>query len=90
MSVPACPNGKSEYVYQDQARLIFPECAYEWNYIEAAKETMLQIKDSNRVLLETGNKTLFIKDLKVKGSPQLVKISTKAVIKRIYETQFTN
>ncbi|MAA71370.1 MAG: alkylphosphonate utilization protein, partial [Bermanella sp.] len=36
-------------------------------------------------LLAEGDKVTFIKDLKVKGSSQVLKIGTKAVIKRIVE-----
>ena len=43
------------------------------------------MKDANGTLLAEGDKVTFIKDLKVKGSSQVLKIGTKAVIKRIVE-----
>ncbi|MGB0206228.1 MAG: zinc ribbon domain-containing protein YjdM [Neptuniibacter sp.] len=85
MSLPACPNCNSEYVYQDQEMLICPECAYEWNPVEVAEEEKLNIKDANGTLLEEGDKVTLIKDLKVKGSSQVLKIGTKALIKRMQE-----
>jgi protein PhnA len=85
MSLPACPNCNSEYVYQDQEMLICPECAYEWNPAEVAEEEKLNIKDANGTLLEEGDKVTLIKDLKVKGSSQVLKIGTKALIKRMQE-----
>lgn len=85
MSLPACPNCNSEYVYQDQEMLICPECAYEWNPEEVAEEEKLNIKDANGTLLEEGDKVTLIKDLKVKGSSQVLKIGTKALIKRMQE-----
>lgn len=86
MSNPPCPKCNSEFVYQDQSHLICPECAHEWNPSEAlAEEGKLTIKDANGALLEEGAKVTLIKDLKVKGSSQVLKIGTKAVIRRIVE-----
>ncbi|MGD6739289.1 zinc ribbon domain-containing protein YjdM [Photobacterium leiognathi subsp. mandapamensis] len=85
MSLPPCPNCQSEYVYQDQANLVCPECAHEWNPAEVAAEETIIMKDVNGTLLQEGDKVTFIKDLKVKGSSLVLKIGTKAVIKRIVE-----
>ncbi len=85
MSLPPCPKCQSEYVYQDQQQLICPECAYEWNPEQAAEEDTITVKDSNGTLLTEGDKVTFIKDLKVKGSSLVLKIGTKALIKRIVE-----
>ncbi|WP_318462089.1 zinc ribbon domain-containing protein YjdM [Photobacterium leiognathi] len=85
MSLPPCPNCQSEYVYQDQANLVCPECAHEWNPAEVAGEETIVMKDVNGTLLQEGDKVTFIKDLKVKGSSLVLKIGTKAVIKRIVE-----
>ncbi|PSW46463.1 zinc ribbon domain-containing protein YjdM [Photobacterium leiognathi] len=85
MSLPPCPNCQSEYVYQDQANLVCPECAHEWNPAEVAAEETIVMKDVNGTLLQEGDKVTFIKDLKVKGSSLVLKIGTKAVIKRIVE-----
>ncbi|MCG7497209.1 alkylphosphonate utilization protein [Vibrio sp. Of7-15] len=85
MSFPPCPNCQSEYVYQDQSHLICPECAYEWNPAEVLAEETLTIKDANGTLLEEGDKVTLAKDLKVKGSSLVLKIGTKAVIRRIVE-----
>ncbi|GLO62440.1 alkylphosphonate utilization protein [Vibrio sp. MACH09] len=84
MSFPPCPNCRSEYVYQDQAHLVCPECAYEWNPIEEA-ENQFTVHDVNGKQLEQGDKITLVKDLKVKGSSLNLKIGTKGVIKRIIE-----
>ena len=83
MSFPTCPSCSSEYVYQDQSHLVCPECAYEWNPEEVAKENELNIKDANGSLLAEGDKITLAKDLKVKGSSLVLKIGTKGVIKRM-------
>ncbi|KAB0286565.1 zinc ribbon domain-containing protein YjdM [Vibrio fortis] len=83
MSFPPCPSCSSEYVYQDQSHLVCPECAYEWNPEEVAKENELNIKDANGSLLAEGDKITLAKDLKVKGSSLVLKIGTKGVIKRM-------
>ena len=85
MSHPPCPNCNSEYVYEDQGTLICPECAHEWNPSESSEEDAPTVKDSNGTLLNAGDKVTLIKDLKVKGSSQVLKIGTKAVIKRIVD-----
>lgn len=86
MSFPACPKCNSEFVYPDQHNLVCPECAFEWNPAEATNdEGFFTVNDANGVVLEQGAKVIFIKDLKIKGSSKVLKIGTKAVIKRIVE-----
>jgi len=83
-SLPNCPKCNSEYVYQDQSLLICPECSYEWDPNEASEEE-LNIKDANGTLLTDGDKVTVIKDLKIKGSSQVIKIGTKAVVRRVLD-----
>ena len=86
MSLPACPKCNSEYVYEDQAMLICPECAYEWNpNEEVVDEDALILKDAVGNLLAEGDKVTLTKDLKVKGSSQVLKVGTKATIKRFVD-----
>lgn len=84
MSLPPCPQCNSEYVYQDQELLICPECAHEWNPSEPDEDVFVA-KDANGTALADGDKVTLIKDLKVKGSSTVLKIGTKARIKRIVE-----
>ncbi len=83
MSYPPCPRCDSEYVYQDQNLLTCPECGYEWDPNEV--EDDIKVNDANGTRLAAGDKVTFIKDLKVKGSSQVLKIGTKAEIRRIVE-----
>jgi len=86
MSLPACLKCNSEFVYQDQQLLICPECAFEWDPEEhAAENAPLTEKDANGNTLHEGDKVTLAKDLKVKGSSQVLKVGTKAVIRRIVE-----
>lgn len=85
MSFPPCPNCQSEYVYQDQSHLICPECAYEWNPDEVLETETLKVKDANGTQLAEGDKVTLAKNLKVKGSSLILKIGTKAVIRRIVD-----
>ncbi|MCE2028652.1 zinc ribbon domain-containing protein YjdM [Sessilibacter corallicola] len=86
MSLPPCPQCNSEYVYQDQDNLVCPECAYEWNPADtSADEDEPTAKDANGTQLNAGDKVTLIKDLKVKGSSQVLKIGTKAMIRRIVD-----
>lgn len=85
MSLPNCPKCDSSYVYEDQALLICPECGHEWNPNEVVEDDAVQVKDANGTPLAEGDKVTLIKDLKVKGSSLVLKVGTKAVIKRFVE-----
>lgn len=86
ISLPPCPICQSEFVYQDQENLICPECAHEWHIDDtSAGGAKLSYNDANGTPLEEGDRVTLAKDLKVKGSSQVLKIGTKAVIRRIAE-----
>ena len=87
MSLPPCPKCESEYVYQDQEMLICPECAHEWNPSEQPEDDEPTAKDANGTLLQAGDKVTAAKDLKIKGSSQVIKVGTKAVIRRIIDAK---
>ena len=87
MSFPPCPSCASEYVYQDQTNLICPECAYEWKPEEKLAEETITVKDANGTVLAEGDKVTVIKDLKIKGSSQVIKIGTKASIRWIKDSK---
>ena len=75
--LPACPKCASEYTYQDAALYICPECAHEWDDNASTAEEVQHIKDANGNLLADGDTVTVIKDLKIKGSSQVVKVGTK-------------
>ena len=85
MSHPTCPQCQSEYVYEDQQLLICPECAYEWNPNNTGDEDAILVKDANGTLLNDGDKVTIAKDLKIKGSSQVIKIGTKAIVRRVLD-----
>lgn len=84
-SLPPCPNCGSEYAYQDQSLLVCPECAHEWNPEESGNDDELSLKDAVGNDLAEGDKVTLIKDLKVKGSSTVLKVGTKATIKRFVD-----
>ncbi len=83
MSLAPCSRCHSAYTYQDQENLICPECGHEWNPSDVLE--VFRVRDANGHLLADGDKITLIKDLKVKGSSMVLKIGTKARIKRIVE-----
>lgn len=86
MSYPPCPKCNSEFVYQDQSLLICPECAHEWPVGgEAAAEEELFVRDANGNKLLEGDSATLAKDLKVKGTSDVLKVGTKVTIKRIVD-----
>lgn len=85
-NLPPCPKCQSEYVYEDQVMLTCPECGHEWDPNQSQTEDDAPIiKDSNGTLLAEGDKVTLIKDLKVKGTSSVLKVGTKATIKRLVD-----
>ena len=87
MSLLSCPKCQSDYVYEDQTLLICPECAFEWDPTQNDDDDAIKVKDANGTLLAEGDKVTVVKDLKIKGSSQVIKIGTKAVIRWIKDTK---
>ncbi|HFI5441908.1 TPA: zinc ribbon domain-containing protein YjdM [Streptococcus pneumoniae] len=85
-NLPNCPKCNSEYVYEDGALLVCPECAHEWNPAEVAEvgEGLVAI-DANGNKLTDGDTVTLIKDLKVKGAPKDLKQGTRVKNIRIVE-----
>jgi protein PhnA len=73
--VPNCPKCESTFTYLDRDIFTCPECAHEWS--EADAKAAEAAKDSNGTVLENGDNVTVIKDLKLKGSSQVVKVGTK-------------
>ena len=75
--LPPCPECKSEYSYEMGALLVCPECAHEWNPSEEVGEKVRVTKDSAGNVLSDGDDVTIIKDMKVKGSSNTLKVGTK-------------
>ena len=58
--------------------LVCPECAHEWSASAPVAEGPRVYKDANGNVLEDGDTVTLIKDLKLKGSSQTLKIGTKS------------
>ncbi|WP_262689710.1 zinc ribbon domain-containing protein YjdM [Kordiimonas aestuarii] len=73
-----CPNCSSPYAYEDRDILVCPECAHEWlaGAVASVAGEMV-ITDANGNPLADGDAVTVIKDLKVKGSSNVVKVGTK-------------
>lgn len=85
-NLPNCPKCNSEYVYEDGALLVCPECAYEWNPAEVVEEEGVVAIDANGNKLADGDTVTLIKDLKVKGAPKDLKQGTRVKNIRIVES----
>ena len=86
-TLPNCPECNSEYTYEDGNMLVCPMCAHEWSATEnTAEETdALVVRDANGNLLQDGDTITIIKDLKVKGSSQPLKMGTRVKNIRLVE-----
>lgn len=59
------------------ALLVCPECAHEWNPADIEEETTRVIKDASGTVLSDGDDVTIVKDMKVKGSSNTLKVGTK-------------
>ena len=85
-TLPNCPECNSEYTYEDGNMLICPMCAHEWSLTDSnQEEDTLVVRDSNGNLLQDGDTITIIKDLKVKGSSQPLKMGTRVKNIRLVE-----
>ena len=76
--LPPCPKCGSAYCYEDGPLIICPECAHEWSPAAAAAEEAANvIRDANGTPLADGDTVTVIKDLKIRGTNDVVKVGTK-------------
>ena len=75
--LPACPKCSSPYTYEDRDMLVCPECAHEWTPGADSEVEEKVIRDANGNPLADGDTVTVVKDLKVKGSSNVVKVGTK-------------
>jgi len=85
--LPSCPKCNSEYAYVDAGMIICPECAHEWSKqtVVSSNDDALVVNDANGNRLEDGDTISVIKDLKVKGSSDVVKVGIKVKNIRLVE-----
>jgi len=78
-SDPHCPKCNYEYPYPDGDMWNCPDCGNQWNEETLAAEAAAasEIKDANGNVLHDGDTVTVIKDLKIKGSSNSVKVGTK-------------
>ncbi|WP_028222891.1 zinc ribbon domain-containing protein YjdM [Paraburkholderia oxyphila] len=79
-AIPPCPQCHSEFVYEDGAVYICPECGHEWavGAEGATAEPAAKVyRDSAGNILQDGDTVTVIKDLKLKGSGGVIKMGTK-------------
>ncbi|MEY4065180.1 MAG: hypothetical protein RIR26_1388 [Pseudomonadota bacterium] len=79
MSLPPCPQCRSQFVYEDGELLVCPECAHEWAALATENPSAEDdvVRDAYGTILADGDSVTLIKDLKVKGSSLVVKVGTK-------------
>jgi len=78
MTLPNCPECKSEYTYEDGNMLVCSMCAHEWSPEDTSgTEEEKVYRDANGNVLQDGDTVSVIKDLKVKGSSSTLKQGTR-------------
>ena len=83
---PPCPKCASVYTYEDGALLVCPECAHEWSAEGGGEGDGAPVyRDANGTVLADGDTVSVIKDLKIKGTSQVVKVGTRVKNIRLVE-----
>lgn len=80
MEYPICPSCKGENTYHDSIQFVCPDCGHEWSGEESNaldEDDKLIVKDANGNLLNDGDDVILVKDLKLKGSSEVLKKGTK-------------
>ncbi|HEY5792498.1 MAG TPA: zinc ribbon domain-containing protein YjdM [Chthoniobacterales bacterium] len=77
MSNPACPMCEMTDVLKHPDRCECATCGHEWK-CESQPEAARVVKDAFGTVLADGDSVTLIKDLKLKGSSQVIKGGTKA------------
>ena len=77
--IPACPVCSMENTYPDGDNFVCADCGHEWPMVagKADDEDAVIVKDANGNLLADGDDVVLVKDLKVRGSSQVIKQGTK-------------
>lgn len=79
-ALPNCPKCQSSLTYEDRGLLTCPECGHEWSATDKAGGESSEefiVRDANGTVLKDGDTVTVIKDLKAKGSSDVVKVGTK-------------
>jgi protein PhnA len=84
MSHPACPECTMPDVLEHAERWECVTCGHEWEK-EAQSAANRVVKDAFGTALNEGDSIILIKDLKLKGSSQVIKGGTKAKGIRLVE-----
>lgn len=89
--VTSCPQCQSVNIYQDMNLWICPECGHEWDPVSEEAKAFAEadsklIKDANGTVLADGDSVTVIKELRIKGSSNAVKVGTKVKNIRLVES----
>ena len=75
---PPCPQCGSAFTYEDGSQLVCPECGHEWTPNEASSQShSIEVRDAVGNLLADGDSVTVVKDLKVKGASNALKVGTR-------------
>ena len=85
--IPAYHVCGMENTYPDGENFINPDCSHEWSASTqlTEKEEKRVHKDTHGNILNDGDTVIFIKDLKVKGAPMVIRGGPKVKCKRLVD-----
>lgn len=72
-----CPSCGFEYTYEDNNLMVCSACQFSWDPMKINNNNEKVYKDAFGTILNDGDDIVVLKDLKVKGSSDVVKQGTK-------------
>ena len=72
-----CPSCGFEYTYEDNNLMVCSACQFSWDPMKINKNNEKVYKDAFGTILNDGDDIVVLKDLKIKGSSDVVKQGTK-------------
>ena len=89
-NTPKCPKCGSEYTYAEGDNFVCPDCSHEWSKHDVTAAVVDEnapkvVKDAHGNTLADGDTIMLVKDLKLKGYAQALKVGLKAKNIRIID-----
>lgn len=86
--IPSCPACGSSYAYRDREFFSCPECGHEWSAKEVEDVHVVRCSNGNKLV--DGDTVTVIRDLKIKGSSNTIKVGTKVKNIRVLDPEYVS
>jgi len=78
-----CPSCDFMYTYEENGLMVCSACQYSWDPVQLKTDTVTSVMDAHNNPLMDGDDVIVTKDLRIKGSSQVIKQGTKVTSIRL-------